>query len=447
MEVINEHVDRHIASFIDNTTDGFQSVFSKIINSEKTRLKNLLIYIDKILDFITISENSEINYLHLHIQKDFDFNDRTLILEFIVLKSFLYSLENDKSEIANKSIQDNISRLESEIKNNHIPANASGKNGGNRIYKNWKNKKDEKKAELNFNKTIFYSNKLQVNTMVNTLTRYFTDCIDKFKSNQYGINIENVNTRKSYVAINKEKTLDQILNQIDQNEQLVDNLENIILFDSESKSNFINFNLKELLEWNEDGTTFKKLLIITFGKKKVNINNLKNKLNQVEFKFNSKKNDSIRPYIITNSEVNQLIKEDTQKQLKTIFYGVESNTFWDSFLLETQIHENLYELISIKMRNIYSLVLNDRIKKIVLEGIFCDNKQSILISESTQQEFPDELKSELRENLSNTLDYVINSSWKDKIKYLIITYEYEILHRYTEMFKKNSAIFFEDFSC
>ena len=111
--------------------------------------------------------------------------------------------------------------------------------------------------------------------------------------------------------------------------------------------------------------------------------------------------------------------ELTQKQLKTIFYGVESNTFWDSFLLETQIHENLYELISIKMRNIYSLVLNDRIKKIVLEGIFCDNKQSILISESTQQEFPDELKSELRENLSNTLDYIINSSWKDEIKCLI----------------------------
>ena len=60
-------------------------------------------------------------------------------------------------------------------------------------------------------------------------------------------------------------------------------------------------------------------MVITFGKKKVNLNSLKNKLNQVEFKFNSEKNDLIRPYIITNCEVNHLIKEDTQKSTKNKF--------------------------------------------------------------------------------------------------------------------------------
>ena len=59
-----------------------------------------------------------------------------------------------------------------------------------------KRKKDEKKAELNFNKAILYSNKLQVNTVVNTLTRYFTECIEKFKSKQYGISIEDVNAKQ-----------------------------------------------------------------------------------------------------------------------------------------------------------------------------------------------------------------------------------------------------------
>lgn len=415
MKVINQHINKYIDAFIENPTDSFESVFSEINNDEKVRLKNLLIYIDKTLDITSTSNNPEINYLHLHIEKDFDFNDRALILEFLVLKYFLDSLENDKSELTNELIQDNISRLERDIKNNQIPAKASGKNGGNRIYKNWKKEKDEKKAELNFNKAILYSNKLQVNTVVNTLTRYFTECIEKFKSKQYGIKIEDVNASKSYVAINKEKTL----NQIDEINNVIDNLENIILFDSESKSNFINFNLKELIEWNKDGASFKNLIIITFGKKKVNINNLKNKLNQVEFKFYSEKNDLIRPYIVTNFEVNQLLKKGTQKQLKTNLYGTENNTFWDSFLIETQIHENLYELISIKMRNIYSLVVSDRIKEIVLEGIFGDNKESTLISETTQQEFPDEIKSELKENLSNTLDYIINSSWKDEIKCLI----------------------------
>jgi len=415
MKVINQHINKYIDAFIENPTNSLESVFSEINKDEKVRLKRLLIYIDKTLDNIAFSENSEINYLHLHIEKDFDFNDRALILEFLVLKYFFYSLENDKSEIANKTIQDNISHLECEIKNNQIPANASGKNGGNRIYKNWKNKKDEKRTELKFNKAILYTNKLQVNTLVNTLTRYSTECIEKFKSKQFGVKIEDVNEDRTYVAINKEKTL----NQIDEIDNIVDNLENIILFDSESKSNFINFNLKELIEWNKDGASFKNLIVITFGKKKVNINSLKNKLKQVEFKFNTEKNNSTRRYIITNCEVNHLIKEDTKKSLKINFYGNENNTFWDSFLSETQIHENLYELISIKMRNIYSLVLNDKIKEIVLDCIFDDNKELTLISETTQQEFPDELKSVLKENLSNTLDYIINSSWKDEIKCLI----------------------------
>jgi hypothetical protein len=415
MKFINQHINKYIDAFIENPTDSFESVFSEINNDEKVRLKNLLIYIDKTLDITSTSNNAKINYLHLHIEKDFDFNDRLLILEFLVLKHFFYSLENDKSKFTNELIQDNISRLVSEIKNNQIPSNASGKNGGNRIYKNWKNKKDEKRAELKFNKAILYSNKLEVNTVVNTLTRYFTECIEKFKSKQYGISIKDVNLRKSYVAFNKENTL----NQLDEIDNLVDNIENIILFDSESKSNFINFNLKELREWNDDGTSFRNLMVITFGKKKINLNSLKNKLNQVEFKFNSEKNNLIRPYIITNCEVNHLIKEDTKKSLKINFYGNENDTFWDSFLLETQIHENLYELISIKMRNIYSLVVNDKIKEIVLDCIFDDNKELTLISETTKQEFPDELKSELKENLSNTLNYIINSSWKDEIKCLI----------------------------
>jgi len=412
MEIINQHINNHLDSFVNNPNERFEEIFSIIQNTNKVELKKLLIYIEKLLDNIPITENSEINYLHLHIEKDLDLNDRSLVLEFIIIKHFRESLKNDYSSDVNEFIQNKILKLKRELERNQIPDGAKAMNGGNKIYKNWKKKKNEKRDELKFNKTILYSRNLQVNTLINTLTKYYNDCIDKFKSKQYGIKIEDANQSKSYVAINKEKTL----NQIDEIENVVDNLEDIILFDSESKSNFINFNLKELKEWNSDGATFKKLLIITFGKKKANINNLKNKLNQVGFKFNTEKTDLIKHYIITNNEVNQLIKTNSLKQIKTTFYGIENNTFWDSFLLEAQIHENLYELISIKMRNIYSLVINDRIKEIVLAGIFGNSEDLTLISETTQQEFPDELKCELKENLSNTLDYIINSSWKNEIK-------------------------------
>lgn len=412
METINQYISNHLDSFIKNPNEGFDKIFSEIICSEKERLKKVLVYIEKILDNISVSQNEKINYLHIHLEKDFNSNDRSLILEFLILKNFKTSLKNDYTSNVNEFVQNKISILKKELERNQIPSGASGKNGGNRIFKNWKKEKKEKRDELKFNKTILYSNKLQVVTLINTLTKYFTKCVDIFKSKQYGIKIEDVRKKKSYVTFNKEKTL----NQIDEIDNVIDNLENVIIFDGESKSNFINFNLKELNEWNDDGAAFKNLIIITFGNKKTNIHNLKNKLNQVAFKFKRDKTDIINSYIITNNEVNQLTDKKRQTQIETTFYGIENNIFWDSFLLETQIHENLYELISIKMRNIYSLVINEKIKNIVIESIFENQEELTLISETTQQEFPDELKSELKENLSNTLDYIINSSWKDEIK-------------------------------
>tara|TARA_B110000902_G_scaffold264691_1_gene346824 strand:- start:1145 stop:3607 length:2463 start_codon:yes stop_codon:yes gene_type:complete len=411
MNIISKHISTNLELFIKEPNEEFLEIFSELTNTRKESLKRLLIYIDKIIDYKPIPENSEVNFLHIHIDKNYDFLDRCLILEFLIIKHFKKSLKNDYSEITNEFINEKISVLKRELEKKQIPLGASLKNGGNRIYKNWKKDKDKKKDELNFNKTLLHSKNLAVNTLVNTLTKYFNEFVDLFKSKQYGIKIDDIIRQQSYIVLNKEKTL----NQIDEINNVIDGLDNVILFDSESKSSFINFNFKELNQWNDEGANFKNLTIITFGNKSTNINNIKNKLNQIDFKFKNKKTDDVNSYIITNNEINHLTNQKIQGQITTKFYGDDGNTFWDSFLLEVQIHENLYELISIKMRNIYSLVINEKIKKIVLEGIFEKHGEFSLISETTQQEFPEELKSELKENLSNTLDYIINSSWKNEL--------------------------------
>lgn len=415
MDTVSKHITNHLEDFIEKPNEGFLEIFSVLSNTEKNRLEKLLVYIEKILDHTTFTENKKINYLHLHIDEDFNFSDRSLILEFLIVKYFMSSLKDDQSKELNHYVHNKILKLNREIESNQIPDGASGKNGGNRIYKNYYKLKKEKKDELSYNNTILYSNKLKANTLVNTLTKHFNECLEIFKSKHYGIRIEDINQKKSYVTINNNRTLEQI----DEADNIVDNIQNILLFDSESKSNFINSNLIELNDWNKDGTSFKNLIILTFGNKKANINNLKNKLNQVNFKFENNTKDKINSYTIAHNEINQLKNINKKQQITTSFYGLENNTFWDLFLSEIQIHENLYELISIKLRNIYSLVINEKIKKIVLENIFGNDDKQSFISEKTKQELPEELKQELRENLSNTLDYIINSRWKDEMKSLI----------------------------
>ena len=75
---------------------------------------------------------------------------------------------------------------------------------------------------------------------------------------------------KSYNLLNATKTLNEI---DDFNNEIIDELDSIVLFDCERKSLMSNFSLEEINKWNSDyDTSFKKYLIITFGKEYQSIN-------------------------------------------------------------------------------------------------------------------------------------------------------------------------------
>lgn len=409
MKIINQHIEKHLASFVENPNELFEVIFSSIENDTKEILKDLLIYIDKVISNSLI-DNNQLNYLHLHLNKDLSFNERSLILEFLIKKHFYLALQNDTNQADNEYVKKKISSINTQLmKLQECPAQASGQNGGNRIYKNWIKEKNERKEELKFYNSISKSKTINTKTIVNTLTKYYNECVDLFYIKHYGVEVEKINRLKSYVTFNKEKKISQI----DNIPGLVDNLTNVILFDSASKSNFFNFNYKELSDWNNDGAKFRSLLICSFGRNKINIHSLKNVIAQIEFRFKAKKLNS---YTITNSEINKLSKSNKHKQLKVKFFDNESITFWDSFFIESKIHDNLYELISIKMMNIYSLTLNENIKNIIITSIFEQTSGMSLISENTKNDIPEELKQDLKESLSNLLDYIINSNWNNEIR-------------------------------
>ena len=113
--------------------------------------------------------------------------------------------------------------------------------------------------------------------------------------------------------------------------------------------------------------------------------------------------------------------ENPFKSTKNIkFHGEKDSTFWDYFIRNTNyLEENLYELKSIKMLNIYSLIFNNSIKEMILEDLFSTNKKSKLLSKytwETLQELSVDNINELKQNLSNTFDSIIKNNWLNFVK-------------------------------
>lgn len=134
----------------------------------------------------------------------------------------------------------------------------------------------------------------------------------------------------------------------------------------------------------------------------------------IQNRFKTPSKDS---YSILHSEIDFILERNEKKQIPISFIGVETSDFWSAFLLETSI-QDLYELRSIKMMNLYSLCLNEDIKQHILNDLFGNNDASYLISDETKQiilELRDEDVSNLKESLTNVLDLIINSNFKQNL--------------------------------
>ncbi len=217
---------------------------------------------------------------------------------------------------------------------------------------------------------------------------------------------------KSYNILNVSNTL----NEIDTiNSEILDELDSIVLFDCERKSIMSNFSFEEINKWNSDyDTSFKKYLIITFGKEYQSVNNVVNKIDIVREIF---KIPIISSYTILKSEIDFLLNRKGKSSTSIEFVGFDSSSFWDTFLLEISIRE-LYELRSIKLMNIYSICFTDEIKGYIIDNLFSKNEFSELISSSTKMaiiELRDEDIDALKVALSNTLDLIINLGIKSRI--------------------------------
>jgi hypothetical protein len=413
MELIRQHILPQLNSFTNETRNTLDNIISEIQNDSKIEFTEIICYLEYILNFYFLSSNSGLSSLHIHIENDFNDSQKLHISEFLNIKLFKYyhSIDNQIDE-PNTSLIESISEIETKLNGLEMrcPDGASGKNGGNRIWKNWVKEKKEKRSLLEFYIALNKNSSIKPKSIFNLQKNFYSSLSQIFEFRPYCTILNDKN--KSYNLLNATNTL----NEIDlANNEIIDELDSVILFDCERKRIMINFSFEEINKWNSEfDTRFTKYFIITFGKENSSINYTRNKLELIRERFKIPTNSS---YTITKLELDFLLNRKESTPLSIEFVGFESSSFWETFVLETSIRE-LYELRSIKLMNIYSVCYNDDIKNYIISDLFSKKESSELVSSTTKMaifELREDDLEVLKEVLSNTLDVIINSDIKLKV--------------------------------
>lgn len=418
MELINQHIKTYLSDFeVHQQSVSFDELFIKLCSANKLQYKALLEYI-----FGIVETNSQLplnpnflNSLHLHIELENNLETKTLILEFLWHYYFNKAYALDKKEVVNEDLENKIEKLTNLVNRPlEFPYNVT--------------KPQEKKIRkerllirehLKCYKTINENSSLIPKSLFNLKVTQETIIADLLEKNPFFLNIQKLSKVNSYAVVNLD-SFNSISKLKLNNIPIFKQLENLILFDCEDRTQRFNqFNLQNLQNLNQrHGTSFKNFTIITFSNNSNSIISFRNKLDLINDRF---KIPNISSYTILNSEINFLLNRKENSQLSIEFVGYESSSFWDSFVLETNIRE-LYELKSIKLMNIYSICYTDEIKNYIIGEIFSNKESSDLISSTTKLailELSDEDIEVLKDALSNTLDIIINSNIKSKVSDLL----------------------------
>lgn len=409
MNLIDQHIRKHLSHFQDEEDSSFQEIIALIQSKEKDKNVLLLRYIHLLLNE-SLGENSqETKTLHLHFEYDLDNYSALAIAHYLLVRIFIESKKNNASTSDESNIQKIKTQLSSRLRKLSVcPDGASGKNGGNKIYKNWIKEKKEVKALLDFYKQFDNKTNISTNSIFNCQVRTANSLNEFLSTNPYASTIDNYKNYPTFGILNTKLTLNQI-DEIDNS--IIDNLETVILFDCERKSLMQNFSLKDIEDFD---INLKKYLVISFGNKQNSVQNLRDKLTLIQDRFKIPKGTS---YPILQAEINYTLNLGNKKDIPVSFIGIENSSFWDAFLLETSI-QDLYELRSIKMMNLYSLCFNEEFKGFILNDLFSNNDTSEIISDETKQRLLDLNEEDiltLKNSLENVLDLIIHSEFKQEL--------------------------------
>lgn len=393
MKIIDSHIKKHLTNFINSSENNFDEIFALLPEENKDIYIELLKYINRLLDENEKNNLDDFTFFHIHFEQDLGDQFVNILSKFLVIKYHFISLQNSAkfdNEINESLLSKRNEIRQKKIKLGRVPDDASGARG-NRIYKKWLEEK--KYWEL---LSIFY-NSFDEKTIIKPINLFNTKLstarilLENFAEFPYLTDLENVSNNLTFNKCNPNLSL----NQIDTSyPNLVDSCEKIFLIDCERKKDLKTFSFNELKSWKkENDLPIKNMALFSFGKSKINIENIRTKIKRLKDIFKIPESST---YVVLDSEINKLLETPNNHFRKISFFGADENVFWETLQIECN-KGDLYELKSNKLINIYGLCINPEIRDFIINDLFSERETSKLISSETKARLMEMSESHLRE--------------------------------------------------
>ena len=389
MDVVRQHIQKNLANLNGRSDPAFEIIFDALKSPKKLELKLFLKYLNDIVLYPKHITSEGVQFLHIHLPV-VDHDVLSAILEWLIVHQFHTHFKNPTNFSSDDPcfIDKNILELGNSINSPAIPPDASAKNGGNKIYKQYQEKKNrlrELKAfyqRLASNKTGSYS-EFFPSTLINVLHKEQEIQLRNFFGQNHYCILSNEITdpkKRSYVLLNDSLRISDIESLKLNGNSVLNSIETVVLFDCISQAKFSEYNYRNILEYNKEGFKLKKLIAFSSEKAKLSLSGLISKLTSINSRLYIRPIGlSFNSYLIHPYEITPV---DRSPELT--FLG-DSSVFCYEFCELIQDTPELKELYSIKLRNIYSLSWNSHITKYILDDIFDPNIESALISKTTKE--------------------------------------------------------------
>lgn len=410
MDLINNHIERHLDKFLLNGKSGLTDLIQL---NPALKEDNLLVYVDRVLNSWVSEPQEQVGFHHLHLPETPSTPNQ--VFAYLITKFFHLGLMSE---------QPSGNYLEQKIRECSIilkrpwPANAKGKSRLSRIEKQFRGSL-RKRVKLLTQLTANYGErKLLPFALINTTQKNESEFIDSGLPVEIGIPIEKYNGDRSYVILNSSLSRDAVDSIVGKNEVLIMNhVRYVVLYDGHTKKLHRGFNVRKLQEWNANhGTNFSKLIVITTSSQENAVARIKQLFDRIHSRFGlNQKYPEYQSYLLTSSEVNQLENKETKGSVNRLsLVGEKLCPSWEDFLFKVNQYEELSELRSTKLLNLYSLAIDDHTSKIIINLIFhCEEKGSVLSSECWQvmNQLPIGFREQMQGALSATFNWLKEINW------------------------------------
>ena len=401
MKLINQHIRQHFNKFNVGDTVQFNEIYNLIQSDFKDNYRELLKHLDHLLN--VNSKNKESQILHIHFSVDLGEECLSLLAQYLLIRmsnegmssASKLDFENEVLESIKNSLKSNQRRLTA------CPDGASGRNGGNKIYKSWIREKQIIRSNINFYNQFDDKQNFNFINLFNCQVRLYNSLNSFLELYPYARDAEDYSEYPVLNVLNTKATLSE-LDEIDNS--IIDNLKSVILFDCDRKRHMQYFSIDDIKDYDIE---LKNYLMFSFGNKNNSVQSLKEKIQRIQNRF---KIGGEHSYVVTNDEEAIVLNQFERNNIEVEFVGNEFSEFWDAFILETSM-QDLYELRSIRMMNLYSLCYSEEIKEFIIGEIFSKDIKNSIISVETKQKLSDLREDdvlEIRSLLSNILDLIIN---------------------------------------